>query len=293
MDWQAVETAISAATGNEFRVRAARPVSGGCINEAWCLEGAGRRYFVKLNRAALADMFAAEAAGLAAIRDTGAITCPGPLCHGSDGDRGWLVLEHLELAAPGDNSSARLGEQLAAMHRHTDGAFGFNRDNYIGATEQPNGQQRDWAAFFSRHRLAFQLDLAEGNGAPGPLLDSGRRLSGGLTHFFEGYSPPPSLLHGDLWGGNWGATSTGDPVVFDPAVYYGDREADMAMTELFGGFDERFYQSYRQSWPLDPGYQTRKVLYNLYHILNHYNLFGGGYAAQAQGMIDRLLAELS
>lgn len=293
MDWQSVEASISQALGADFRVGTARPVSGGCINEAWCLEDGDHRYFVKLNEASLADMFAAESAGLSAVRETSAILCPAPLCHGSDGDRSWLVLDYLDLSSPRGNTSARLGEHLAAMHRQTRDSFGFDRDNYIGATRQSNSPEGDWVEFLSQQRIGFQLDLAHRNGAPDRVLDSGRRLQEGLSGFFEGYSPVPSLLHGDLWGGNWGATPAGEPVIFDPAVYYGDREADLAMTELFGGFDERFYQSYRQSWSLDPGYETRKVLYNLYHILNHFNLFGGGYAAQAQGMIDRLLAELS
>jgi len=293
MDWRAVETAISSATGEKFTARSARGVGGGCINEAYCLEDDARRYFVKLNRAGLEDMFAAEAAGLAAIRDTGTVLCPAPLNHGSDRDRSWLVLEFLDLASPRGDTGAALGGQLAAMHRHTGDAFGFHRDNYIGATAQPNSPDPDWVGFLRDRRLGFQLGLAAARGAPGRLYDSGQRLLARLPALFDGYQPIPSLLHGDLWGGNRGSTAAGEPVIFDPAVYYGDREADLAMTELFGGFDERFYQSYRQSWPLDPGYETRKVLYNLYHILNHYNLFGGGYAAQAQGMIDRLLAALS
>jgi fructosamine-3-kinase len=238
-------------------------------------------------------MFAAEAAGLEAIRVTETVRAPAPVCHGEDRQHSWLVMENFDFGLAGRETSATLGEQLAAMHRHTGETFGFHRDNYIGATAQPNGPGIDWADFFAEHRLGFQLELAATRGAPSRLTDSGQLLREALPGFFGGYSPAPSLLHGDLWGGNWGAKSDGDPVIFDPAVYFGDREADLAMTELFGGFDERFYQSYRHSWPLDPGYQTRKVLYNLYHILNHYNLFGGGYAAQAQGMIDRLLAVLS
>ena len=149
-------------------------------------------------------------------------------------------------------------------------------------------------SFFSASSgWGVQLDLARQNGAPGRLIDCGRRLQCEVHAFFTDYRPEPSLLHGDLWNGNTGYIAKGEPVIFDPAAYFGDREADLAMTELFGGFSERFYQSYRQSWSLDPGYETRKVLYNLYHILNHYNLFGDGYAEQAQGMIDRLLAALS
>jgi len=293
MDWRAVETAISSATGVDFTVGEARAVGGGCINEAYCLAGGQRRYFVKLNRAGLEDMFAAEAAGLAAIGDTGAVRCPAPVCHGNDGHRSWLVLEYLDLAAPRGETSALLGAQLAALHRHSSQAFGFHRDNFIGATPQPNRADTDWVSFLRERRLGFQLGLAAQHGAPRRLYDSGLRLLEGMANFFDDYQPVPSLLHGDLWGGNRGCTPSGEPVIYDPAVYYGDREADVAMTELFGGFDERFYHSYRQSWSLDPGYETRKVLYNLYHVLNHYNLFGGGYAAQAQGMIERLLAELS
>lgn len=293
MDWRAVEKSISRALGARFAVDSAHAVSGGCINEAVCLKGGSRRFFVKLNRAGMEDVFAAESAGLDTIRETGAVQAPAPVCMSGDQRHSWLVLEFVDLSPPQGNTSAVLGEQLAAMHRHTSTNFGFHRDNYIGSTEQPNSPGRDWVSFLADQRIGFQLELARRNGAPGSLFDSGQRLLEGISAFFDSYQPTPSLLHGDLWGGNWGCTPSGEPVIFDPAVYFGDREADLAMTELFGGFDDRFYQSYRQSWPLDPGYKTRTVLYNLYHILNHYNLFGGGYAGQAQGMINRLRAEIS
>ena len=293
MDWQAIEDSISQALGIRFAVRSAQAVGGGCINEAVCLEGSSQRYFVKLNQAGREDMFAAEAAGLEAIQKTGAILVPTPVCTGNDQERSWLVMEFVELASSRENTSVLLGEQLAAMHRHTSATFGFHRDNYIGSTEQPNDTGRDWIHFVTHQRIGLQLDLAQRNGVSSKLFDSGHHLLDGFAAFFDTYQPTPSLLHGDLWSGNWGCTPTGEPVIFDPAVYFGDREADLAMTELFGGFHDRFYQSYRQSWALDPGYKTRKVLYNLYHILNHYNLFGGGYAGQSQSMINHLLAELS
>jgi fructosamine-3-kinase len=141
-------------------------------------------------------------------------------------------------------------------------------------------------------RLGFQLRLAAQNSLGTKLQRLGELLLANLEGFFPGYRPPASLLHGDLWGGNAAFAISGEPVVFDPAVYYGDREADLAMTELFGGFDSRFYAAYREAWPLDPGYGTRKTLYNLYHILNHANLFGGGYVSQTENMLQRLLAEL-
>ena len=190
------------------------------------------------------------------------------------------------------DTSRQLGEQLVAMHRQTSDAFGWERDNTIGATPQINTRCDDWVTFYGEHRLGFQLNLAATNGAEHTLIDRGQRLVESLSGFFSAYSPPPSLLHGDLWGGNWAADSQGRPVLYDPAVYYGDREADIAMTELFGGFDDRFYQSYRGCWDIDPGYASRKVLYNLYHVLNHFNLFGGGYARQAADMVERLLSHL-
>jgi fructosamine-3-kinase len=172
----------------------------------------------------------------------------------------------------------------------TGAEFGLERDNAIGASAQPNAPSRDWVVFWRAQRLGFQLDLAARNGHVGRILDRGGRLLERLDAFFAGYTPRPSLLHGDLWGGNRGTLANGTPVIFDPAVYYGDREADLAMTRLFGGFGPRFYAAYEDAWPLDAGAAGRRDLYNLYHVLNHLNQFGGGYRTQAEGMIDRLLA---
>lgn len=293
MRWTAIERAIGEATGASFSATAASPVPGGSINEAVRLDGSSGSYFVKLNQPAMADMFAAEAAGLADIRATGAIRTPRPVCRGEGDGRSWLVLEFIEPGDPHDQSSQRLGEQLAALHRHTADRFGWHRDNYIGSTPQPNGASDDWAAFFGERRLQFQLDLARDNGAPAALVDAGSELVAALPAFFGNYRPVPSLLHGDLWGGNWACDTGGSPVIFDPAVYFGDRETDLAMTELFGGFNAAFYRAYNASWPLDAGYAVRRDLYNLYHVLNHFNLFGGGYGRQAQGLIKNLLSELA
>lgn len=265
-----------------------RAVGGGDINEAEVRIGRdGRRYFIKLNRADRLPMFEAEAAGLAEILAAGAIRAPQPVCSGVEGERAFLALEYLELGGRGD--PVDLGRRLAAMHRCAQARFGWRRDNTLGATPQPNAWLDDWIVFLRERRLGFQLDLARRHGAPARLIDLGERLLTRLNAFFPGYAPGPSLLHGDLWGGNYGF-SDGEPVLFDPAVYYGDREADLAMTELFGGFPAAFYAAYRDTWPLDPGYAMRRTLYNLYHILNHYNLFGGGYAGQAERMLGHLLA---
>jgi fructosamine-3-kinase len=254
------------------------------------LEGDGQRYFVKRNRPELLSMYEAEAAGLGEILASNSLRVPEPVATGSDQRHSWLVLEYLDLSDC--DADGELGQGLAAMHRCTSPLFGFMQDNFIGATPQINTWTPLWLDFLREQRLAYQLHLADKNRAGSRLLERGQRLLESLPLYFDNYQPLPSLLHGDLWRGNCGSGADGRPVIFDPAPYYGDREADLAMTELFGGFSDRFYQSYRYSWDIDPGYTTRKVLYNLYHVLNHFNLFGGGYESQALGMVERLLAEV-
>lgn len=291
--WQKISCEISAATGRHFTLRNSRSISGGDINRAFMIEGDRQRYFVKLNEASRAAMFEAEAAGLDEIAASRAIRVPRPICWGVSGHAAYLVLEFIEMGASGNATSEALGRQLAGMHRHIAAQHGWRRDNTIGSTPQSNTRNSDWIAFWREQRLGFQLGLAARNGFRGDLQRKGERLLLSLHQFFPGYTPPPSLLHGDLWGGNCAADQHGAAVIFDPAVYYGDRETDLAMTELFGGFSPRFHAAYREAWPLDPGYALRKTLYNLYHILNHTNLFGGGYAAQAERMIERLLGEIA
>lgn len=255
------------------------------------MQGGRLACFVKINRADRAEMFAAEAAGLAAVADTGAVRVPRPVGHGTSHGSSWLALEYIELAAMGSATAAALGRCLARLHGVTADRYGWERDNTIGSTAQLNAPASDWIAFWREQRLGYQLELARSNGVSGRRLDAaGRRLLEKLPAFFAGYRPAPSLLHGDLWCGNAAAGPNGEPVLYDPAVYFGDREADVAMTELFGGFGSPFYQAYRSEYALDAGYETRKTLYNLYHVLNHYNLFGGGYGAQAERMIEQLLA---
>jgi protein-ribulosamine 3-kinase len=292
-DRDAIADHIAAVTGEAFTLERERGVGGGCINSAAVLEGEdGRRYFVKLNDAARLQMFEAEAAGLDELAAAHAIRVPRPVCSGTDGGDAYLVLEFIELDGGGRGSLERLGQQLAALHRATRTEFGWDRDNTIGSTPQINAPDTDWVRFWQRHRLGFQLELAARNGGGGRLQSRGEELVHQVGLFFDTYHPQASLLHGDLWSGNYSIDYNGNPVIFDPAVYYGDREADLAMTELFGGFGPRFYDAYRDAWPVDPGYKVRRTLYNLYHIINHFNLFGGGYRSQAEHMIDQLLAEL-
>ena len=287
--WQHIAARISELSGSPFSPAAPQHLGGGCINTALRLSDGGQSWFVKTNDAGRLAMFEAEAAGLNAMADTGTIRVPRALCTGTHGRHAYIVMEYIEPGPAGREGQRLAGERLAAMHRHTAPRFGWERDNTIGATHQPNDWRDDWIDFWREQRLGFQLELVGRNGYSS-LQREGEKLLDRFGVLID-HDPAPSLLHGDLWGGNISYDSEGQPVIFDPAVYYGDREADLAMTELFGGFGSAFHDAYREAWPLDPGYETRKTLYNLYHILNHTNLFGGGYASQAQTMIDRLLAE--
>ena len=288
-----MEQHIGTVTGQRFVARQRQSLGGGCINQAWWVGDGERDFFVKTNSATVArSMFEAEAAGLAELAATGAVRVPLPIGHGTTAGLAFLVLEYLPLGGGGTRALEMLGRCLAALHRIPQPFFGWGRDNTIGLTPQPNDRSDDWIAFWRERRLGFQLEQAARNGHRGELRRRGEQLLVRFEGLFAAYQPVPALLHGDLWSGNAGCTADGEPVIFDPACYYGDREADLAMTELFGGFPERFYAAYREVLPLDMGYPQRRTLYNLYHVLNHLNLFGGGYRAQAEHMIGRLLAEL-
>ena len=288
--WPDIERSIRAASGAAFAIVSRDGIASGCINQCYIVRGRRCAYFVKLNEPGRLPMFEAEAAGLKELAATQTVRVPRPVCHGANDEASWLALEYVSLGRAGSQGMRELGRGLARMHRVTQERFGWRRDNTIGATPQVNTPDADWIAFWRRHRLGFQLELAARNGHRGRLQERGERLMEGLPAFFTDHTPVPSLLHGDLWGGNAGFDAEGAPVVYDPAVYYGDREADLAMTELFGGFAPEFYSGYREEYAPDAGYATRKHLYNLYHVLNHLNLFGGAYGAQAERMIDQLLA---
>lgn len=285
-----LSAAIQDATHRAFTLRNSTPVSGGSINAAYALEGAdGTRYFLKLNDAQHLPMFVAEVSGLQAIAATNTIRTPHPITHGIADKHSYLVLEYLQLNSHGDVKL--LGEQLAALHRCSAQKFGFAQNNFIGTTPQSNVWTDDWITFWREQRLGFQLRLAAENGYDNQLQAAGEKLLDALPGFFADYRPQPALLHGDLWSGNQAFLADATPTLFDPASYYGDRECDLAMTELFGGYPANFYAAYRAAYPVDAGYAQRKHLYNLYHILNHANLFGGGYAGQAEQMIRKLLME--
>lgn len=267
----------------------AHPVHGGSISRTLRVETRTGPILVKLEPIAAADRLAAEADGLAALSRAAAIAVPKVLASGAAGEDAFLALEWIGFGARTTAAETRLGEELAELHRQTNDAFGWHRDNFIGRTPQPNEWSSSWADFFTTRRLGCQLELAERNGIGREASARVALLIERADAFLDGHSPEPSLLHGDLWGGNWGADAAGTPYLFDPAAYFGDREADLAMTRLFGGFGAAFYRAYDAAWPPAAGRDRRIDLYNLYHLLNHFNLFGGGYRVQVLGCVERLL----
>ena len=296
MSWdggfEAIAREIAAQTGSECAPEPESGVSGGSIHRCYRWLCGDESVFVKVADESGADALAAEAAGLEALASAQAVRVPRVLAWGAAGRSAFLALEWFESRPAGRVAEHRLGERLAAQHRVTGPQFGFTTDNFIGSTPQPNGPLPDWTEFFRERRLRQQLSLAAQRGFAPLLEQPGARLLESVGALLAGHRPDASLLHGDLWAGNWLATVNEEPVIFDPAVYYGDREADLAMTRLFGGFGRAFYQAYETEAPLPAGHAVRAELYNLYHLLNHANLFGGGYARQARASIDRLLAEV-
>jgi fructosamine-3-kinase len=274
--WNELGVQIGQATGKEFEITNRQSIGGGCINQAYAIDNGRDRYFLKLNRSALVEMFAAEASGLSEIASTATIKVPLPICWGITAQYSYLVLEYLDLTTRANSQNwQQLGRDLAALHRTpitTDRQYGWHIDNTIGSTPQINTWKHEWKDFFAIDRLDYQLQLARQKGGYFPQAE---KMLADLPEILGDRHPQPSLVHGDLWSGNVSFTTSGVPVIFDPATYWGDREVDIAMTELFGGFPAAFYQGYQDIYPLDPGYDRRKDLYNLYHTLNHYNLFGG------------------
>lgn len=288
--WLAIRDNIQAHTGESLGELDLSSVGGGCINEAYLASAPeGQRYFVKLNAASKLGMFESEARALQEMSDTQTIRVPRPICSDVEGRSAYLVIEAISMQGRGD--SFLMGQQLAALHqvRSPDGRFGWHEDNVIGETHQPNDWKPDWQAFWLENRLGFQTELAARKGL---RLQGLETLIEQSPQLFEGYDPPPSLVHGDLWGGNASYDESGRPVLFDPAVYYGDREVDLAFTHMFGGFTAEFYRGYDAVWSLAEGFERRQRWYNLYHELNHFNLFGGGYGSQAQASVKWLLREL-
>lgn len=265
---------------SELKIRSSRSCPGGCIHHAHIVElDTGERYFVKSSPRA-AVMFEQEASGLVALTQAAALRVPAVVTSGPlDEQHDCLVLEALESASPAGNFWEQFGHGLANLHRATTAAnFGWSGDNFLGSNVQRNAPTGNWVEFFAEQRLGYQLRLARQNALGSrELFKLTERLISRLAGWLEHPDDPPSLLHGDLWSGNYLADEQGAPAIFDPAVYYGRREAELAMPLLFGGFPTAFFSAYDEAWPLEAGWRERVKIYQLYHLLNHLNLFGSGY----------------
>lgn len=260
-----------------------QPVGGGCINHgARLTTTSGDTFFLKTNSHAPEKMFLREAEGLRALQIQDGPAVPQVYCYDVD----FILMEDLKPAAPVRDYWVVFGRRLAALHEHTHPSFGFEHDNYIGSTLQPNSWNEDGCAFFGHSRLEYQADLASRRGL---LDDKDRQRIASIVRRLPELIPsqPASLIHGDLWSGNIIADTSGQPAIIDPAVHYGWGEAELGMTALFGSFPDVFYRAYQEIRPLAAGWQNRLPLYNLYHLLNHVNLFGAGYLSQTRAILQR------
>lgn len=263
-------------------------VGGGCIADSRIITTqSGKKYFLKQGFSN--GMFHNEANGLKELARANAIRVPHVIRVSDD----FLLLENIEQAAKKHDFYEEFGKQFANLHRFSSEKFGFFEDNFIGSTPQKNRPTGDeatnWPLFYWNKRLMYQLKLAEENGyADKKMRSLFSSLENKYDSILQGSEEAPALLHGDLWAGNYMSDEMGNPVLIDPAVYYGHREADLAMTKLFGGFSAVFYEAYNQTWPLKDGAERREPLYLLYHVLNHLNLFGSSYYSQAIRLIEKL-----
>ncbi|WP_371189267.1 fructosamine kinase family protein [Thalassotalea maritima] len=286
--WQAISDDIAKLTNCDFRIVKVEQLASGDINQAYKICSQQQCYFVKTNSKQHLDLFSAEALNLDLLNCSDELTVPDVVSYGTTNDRSYLVLEYLDMhPSPLPPLSAdfyQLGVALANLHSANQQAeFGWPEDNFIGLTPQVNDYHDNWHEFFCENRLGFQLDLL----AQKSVVIDKQDILARCTALLSSHQPIPCLVHGDLWSGNIGFTKT-SPCLFDPACYYADREVDIAMSELFGRFDDSFYAGYNDTAPLDSGYQQRKVVYNFYHILNHANMFAGSYLAQVNTFIKQI-----
>jgi fructosamine-3-kinase len=285
--WRAIEQAINTETGDNFHISEKTPVSGGDINLSYQVSDSNSRYFVKINDKNHFEHFESEAYALEQINALNQVSCPDVIAVGTTLDKSYLVLNYIPLENGTNHQWHELGQQLANMHKSSShGQFGWQTDNFIGDTIQPNMWSSNWKTFFAEQRIAWQLQL---------LHEKSIKL-GNIDHItqvchdvLKHHHVEPCLVHGDLWQGNLGFTESSS-IIFDPACYYGDREVDIAMTELFGHLPIEFYRGYQEIFPLPDSYEQRKIIYNFYHILNHANLFGGNYIDQSKAILTRIMS---
>ncbi|MCP4599106.1 MAG: fructosamine kinase family protein [Proteobacteria bacterium] len=285
---QIVESILSDYFNEKIEIRAQASVSGGCINQAWKLTlSNGQDVFKKENSARFKGMFEAEAEGLKALKVEDGPHVPEPIATHADGNSQFILMTFIRQSRREPKFWEEFGRAFARLHTHHKADYyGFLGDNYIGSTPQTNPKCSSWVEFFGEHRLGFQIRLAAEQGlANSQLIGKTERLICRLSDYLP-EPEHPSILHGDLWGGNVMTGEFGQAVIIDPAVYYGHNEADLAMTELFGGFDSTFYAAYNEVLGISHEYEeSRRDIYGLYHVLNHLNLFGGSYASQALSMV--------
>ncbi len=281
---QNLQRLLESVYGADVQIKTAKSTTGGCINQAQVLSlSNGEHVFLKHNASPPENFFTAEAKGLRLLgRTKNGPRVPRPLGISPEPNPKFLLLEYIESSTSDNKFPTRFARALAEMHRKTQEQYGLDHDNYIGSTVQKNDMEPDGVTFFRDHRIRFQQELARNTrGLP---TDVDRRLDRFCDKLETLLDPPdekPALLHGDLWSGNYFSSKDQTPCIFDPAVYFGPREADLAMTEMFGRLPQEFYSAYHEAFPLKPGYTQRKEIYNLYHLLNHYNLFGGSYLSSA------------
>ena len=286
MSWnKGVEKLLTQKLNKEVNILSEHQMGGGSINDARVVKTTMGEYFVKINSASrYPKMFEKEAKGLVLLAETNAIAVPAVVGFGVDGKDAFLILNVIKSAAKSANFWKQFGEALAALHRNTNQNFGLDHDNYIGSLPQRNRQHDNWPEFFRDERLEPMVAMAFNNGCiDRSMIRQFEKFYSRLDDLFP--DEPPALIHGDLWAGNFMVGERGEPVVIDPAVYYGHREMDLGMSQLFGGFEQSFYDAYNRVFPLEPGWQERLELYNLYPLMVHVNLFGGGYAGSVKNII--------
>jgi protein-ribulosamine 3-kinase len=285
-----LESTLNSSQPGPLSIDRYQSCAGGCINNSGIIECGDLQFFVKFNHNALPGFFEAEAHGLQVLADTLSIRVPEVLgCStGNEKHPAFLLLEALQ-GGPETKESAELyGQDLAKLHRNSQSEFGFDQDNFIGSTPQLNSLTKSWTEFFIEQRLRPQLKWIRDKGQVSKAFQqSFDKLLHRLDKLFQPAREAPSLIHGDLWSGNSMTVGNGRTAIYDPAVYYGHREADIAMTELFGRLPQRFYEAYNESFPLSDGYEDRRDLYNLYHMLNHWNLFGSSYHHSCSQILTR------